>query len=166
MVRQSAHDGEFRARVRRLLAGKMTPRRLAAASGISVRQARKLVAGISGAPEQKTSRYKAGQKNKPAELRLRNLVERRLAAFEQLMEKSDGEVSVIDLERQSKALISLMKALEASKAMELRSRASTKEKTDRKARNSNDIRRRLAHHLEGLLAGPGSARPAGDVEQT
>lgn len=84
---------------------------------------------------------------------LRRLLQRRLAAFEQRLragEENGAGPSAAELERQAKALMALMKALQAAADMEKASAATSRHKHEQ----SDDaaIRRRLARQLEALCA--------------
>ena len=92
--------------------------------------------------------------------RLRRLVEQRLRAFEELAEASGDELSAAGLERQSKALIALMKALETAAGMEAAAIPARKASPKR----DDAIRRSLAKGLEALLAENAPPEPVGETD--
>ncbi len=107
----------------------------------------------------------AARITRAAASRLRRLVEKRLAALEALTAQAGKADSAIELERQGKALIALMKALEAALAMEGRARA--KEAGQGRAKADDDAAcARLARRLEALLAPVSAPRPVGETERS
>ena len=96
--------------------------------------------------------------------RLRRLVEKRLAAFEALTTETGKEQTASELERQGRALIALMKALEAALAME--GRARVKAAGQGRAKADDDAAcARLARRLEALLAPVSAPRPVDETER-
>jgi hypothetical protein len=91
--------------------------------------------------------------------RLRRLVEKRLRAFEELA-KEDGTPDAAALERQSKALTALIRALEAAAGLE----AAAAPARRRRPRHDDAIRRSLAQRLETLLAQTRPPRPVADAD--
>jgi len=94
--------------------------------------------------------------------RLRRLLQRRLKQFEARLCQSDGEDGAPpppDLEREARALMALMKALQAAAEME---RDSTARQDRSDASQAEDaLRRRLAQQLEALCAPTGPPRRGG-----
>ncbi len=91
--------------------------------------------------------------------RLRRLLRRRIAQFEQrLRQAEDAAPPAAELEREARALLALMKALDSAAEMERQADAAHEDTPDPHAFDA-DLRRRLARQLEALCAKTGRARP-------
>ncbi len=91
--------------------------------------------------------------------RLRRLVERQLKRFAATLEAEDAALDPASVERQARALIALLKTLEAAL------QATPPEDLQKEKRNEDRLRRRLAQRLEGLLGENGPPRPAGQAQR-
>ena len=96
-------------------------------------------------PPRPTVRTKAARQAR----RLRQLLEDRLAAFEQALQEEGALADAASLEKQARAMLALMKALETAADMEAATAATGKADDSRRDRN---LRRRLAQRLEALCA--------------
>jgi len=93
--------------------------------------------------------------------RLKRLVERRLKEFEELLAGRLEGVTAAEFERQSRALVTLAKALQEAASLEERLPPESPARKRRKAERTNDdLRRGLARRLEALLAETEPPRPA------
>jgi hypothetical protein len=88
--------------------------------------------------------------------RLRRLVERQLSRFAGSLEAENTSLDPADVERQARALIALLKTLDA--ALQAQPPAGRNEGGNGDAR----LRRRLARRLEAMLGGGGPPRPVDD----
>jgi len=97
--------------------------------------------------------------------RLRRLLQRRLKQFEAALRRMEqGEDAAtpqpVQLEREAKALMALMKALQAAAEMEEQGAERQQQSSDA-ARAEDALRRRLAQQLEALCAPTGPPRRGG-----